>query len=85
MPPIGPTELIIILIIALVIFGPGKLSDIGGSLGKSMREFKKGIQEINEEASLEIDDKPSKAVVAKEARKEAKEAVEDNAEVKQDA
>lgn len=36
----APTELIIILVIALVIFGPGKLPDIGKALGNGIREFK---------------------------------------------
>jgi sec-independent protein translocase protein TatA len=40
-----PTHLIIILIIALIVFGPGKLSEVGGSLGKAVRGFKKAINE----------------------------------------
>ncbi|MDQ3676627.1 MAG: twin-arginine translocase TatA/TatE family subunit [Actinomycetota bacterium] len=41
--PIGPTELIIVLVIALVIFGPKRLPDLGRSLGHGMREFKDSI------------------------------------------
>ncbi len=40
-----PTHLIIILVIALVVFGPGKLSEVGGSLGKAVRGFKKALSE----------------------------------------
>jgi sec-independent protein translocase protein TatA len=40
---LGIQELLIILIIALVIFGPGKLPQIGSGLGKAIRDFKKGI------------------------------------------
>ncbi len=40
-----PMHLIIILVIAIVIFGPGKLADIGGALGKSIREFKKALSD----------------------------------------
>ena len=40
MPVPGPTELVIILVLALVLFGAGKLSDVGGALGKSIREFR---------------------------------------------
>ncbi len=40
-----PTHLIIILIIALIVFGPGKLSEVGGSLGKAVRGFKKALNE----------------------------------------
>ena len=38
---IGPVELIIILVIVMIIFGVGRLTDIGGALGKSIREFRK--------------------------------------------
>ena len=42
MPRIGPTELIIILVIILIIFGVGRLGEIGGAMGKGIREFRKG-------------------------------------------
>ena len=42
MPRIGPTELIIILVIILIIFGVGRLGEIGGALGKGIREFRRG-------------------------------------------
>ena len=38
---IGPMELIIILFIVLIIFGVGRLTDIGGALGRSIKEFRK--------------------------------------------
>ncbi len=44
-----PGHLIIILIIALIIFGPGKLPELGSSLGNGIREFKKSIGEIHDE------------------------------------
>jgi sec-independent protein translocase protein TatA len=40
---IGPLELVIVLVIALVIFGPKRLPDLGKSLGTGMREFKESI------------------------------------------
>ena len=42
---IGITELIVILVIALLIFGPSALPKIGRSIGKTLGEFKKGIRE----------------------------------------
>ena len=42
MPRIGPTELIIVLVIILIIFGVGRLGEIGGALGKGIREFRRG-------------------------------------------
>ncbi len=40
---IGPGELIIILIIIVVLFGPGRISKLGGELGQAIREFRKGL------------------------------------------
>ena len=40
-----PMHLIIILVIVLIIFGPGKLSEMGGSIGKSIRGFKQAMNE----------------------------------------
>jgi sec-independent protein translocase protein TatA len=44
MGPIGPTEIIIVLVIVILLFGVGRIGKIGGELGKSIREFRKGIQ-----------------------------------------
>ena len=46
MPRIGFPELIIILVIALVVFGPGKLPSLGKSVGEAIKEFKKASLEI---------------------------------------
>jgi len=43
MPSIGPLEIVIVLIIVLVIFGPKRLPDLGRSLGRGMREFKDSV------------------------------------------
>jgi sec-independent protein translocase protein TatA len=43
MPNIGPLEIVIVLIIVLVIFGPKRLPDLGRSLGRGMREFKDSV------------------------------------------
>ena len=42
---IGMPELMVILVIALIIFGPGKLPELGSTLGKAIRGFKKAIDE----------------------------------------
>ncbi len=43
MPGIGPMELIVVLIVALLIFGPKKLPELGRSLGSGMRSFKDSV------------------------------------------
>jgi len=59
---IGPGELIIILIIALIVVGPGKLPAVGSALGKSIREFRKAATDVKESVSL--DAAPAPAVPA---------------------
>ena len=54
--PIGAPELIIILVIALLILGPGKLPEVGASLGKTIREFRKASTDIQE--SVKVDTSP---------------------------
>ena len=44
---IGVPELVLILIIGLVVFGPGKLPEIGKAIGKSLNEFKKATSDIS--------------------------------------
>ena len=51
--PIGIPELIIILVIALLILGPGKLPEVGASLGKGIREFRKASSDIQESVKLD--------------------------------
>lgn len=47
---LGMPELIIIFVIALIFFGPGKLPELGSGLGKSIKSFKKALEEdVNEE------------------------------------
>jgi len=56
MPNIGPMEIAIVVIIALVIFGPKKLPELGSSLGRGMREFKSSISGENDERETEETD-----------------------------
>ncbi len=41
----APSHLLIVLVIVLVIFGPSKIGDIGGALGKAIKDFKKAMNE----------------------------------------
>ena len=49
MPNVGPLELAIVLIIALVIFGPKRLPELGRSMGKGIREFRSSVSGKKEE------------------------------------
>lgn len=49
MPELGIPELLIILVIVLIIFGPGRLAGAGSALGQAMREFRQGVQSTEKE------------------------------------
>ena len=63
MPNIGPMELIIVLVLALLVLGPKRLPDAGRSLGRGLREFKHSLSgsgdEAKEAGARELDDKRS--------------------------
>ena len=54
MGPIGFPELAIILVVALIVFGPRKLPELGRSLGKSLAEFKRASNELKNTLDEEI-------------------------------
>lgn len=45
---IGPFELLLVLILALLILGPGKLPEVGSAVGKTLREFRRATSEVDE-------------------------------------
>ena len=57
---LGPWELIIILVIVLIIFGAGKLPEIGSGLGIGIRNFKKATKEVDDRKSPKEIDSTSK-------------------------
>jgi sec-independent protein translocase protein TatA len=48
MPNVGPMELVIVLVIALIVLGPKRLPEVGRSVGRGMREFKESISGEND-------------------------------------
>jgi TatA/E family protein of Tat protein translocase len=52
---VGFPEMMLIMLLALIIFGPGKLPEIGGAIGKAMREFRRASSELTEELTREVE------------------------------
>jgi TatA/E family protein of Tat protein translocase len=52
---IGGTELLVILLLGLLVFGPRKLPEIGRTLGKALAEFRRATQELKESIEKEVD------------------------------
>jgi len=58
MGPLGFQELLLIFIIALLVFGPKKLPELGRSLGKTLAEFKRATNDIKNSIERELEEKP---------------------------
>ena len=63
---LGPMELVIILLVLVMLFGATRLADIGGSLGKGIKEFRKNVKE--EEGTEDEDESPASPPVATTAQ-----------------
>jgi TatA/E family protein of Tat protein translocase len=64
---IGMPELILIFIVALLVFGPKKLPEIGKSIGKGLAEFKKASDDLKKTIEQEMDQVKSEATAVKDA------------------
>jgi sec-independent protein translocase protein TatA len=60
MPNLGFPEIAIILLVALLVFGPKKLPDLGKSLGNGIREFRRGTQGLKDELEGSLKDAPAR-------------------------
>lgn len=70
---LGPTELIIILVIILVLFGPKRLPQLGKSLGKTMKAIREGAEgKLDDDDDDELAEAPSKTKAEKTAASEEK-------------
>ncbi len=65
---IGPVEIGLIVLIILIVFGVGKLPQVGGAIGKGLRAFRKGQRGENDEAEDE-EPKPKRAAGKKAAKR----------------
>jgi len=66
---IGPFELVLILAVVVIIFGVGRLPEIGGAVGKSIREFRKSAREADEEGRRELPEPEARSEVEPPAPK----------------
>lgn len=57
---LGTQEMLIILVLVLIVFGAGKLPQVGSALGSGLRNFKKGLKDEIEEAQIVEETKPPK-------------------------
>jgi sec-independent protein translocase protein TatA len=64
---IGAPELIVILVIALLVIGPGKLPDVGSALGKSIREFRKASSDVQDATKIDTAPIPPAAAAPQSA------------------
>lgn len=69
MGSIGAPELIVIALIALLLFGAGRIADIGKGLGQGIKNFKQGIKEAGDD---DEDEKPAKSAKASKSEKSDK-------------
>lgn len=53
---IGPGELLLIIIVALIVFGPERLADVGKTVGKTMHDFRKAASDLTTQVTREIDE-----------------------------
>ena len=68
MPNLGMPEILLILVAALLVFGPKKLPDLGRSLGNGIREFRKGTQGFKDDLEGSFKDEPTAVKAAPDAQ-----------------
>lgn len=73
--PIHPLWIVALLVIVLIVFGPGKLPELGGAIGKGLREFRKATSELTNEVTRSAHEEPaprSEATAAEPPKAETK-------------
>lgn len=65
--PLGPLEVILILVVVILLFGVGRIGKIGGELGKSIREFRKGLEGEDEKKAAAPSQPPADSNAGKPA------------------
>jgi sec-independent protein translocase protein TatA len=76
MPNVGPMELVIVLVVALIVLGPKRLPEVGRSLGNGLREFKDSLQNPardDDDPHLDVEEPPKAVATAAAAAPSAPE------------
>ena len=69
---LGTTEILLICLLALILFGGGKLADIGKGLGEGIKNFKKGMREADQEDDAEASAKKNASTKSGKEEKESR-------------
>lgn len=67
---LGLPEVVVVLLVALIIFGPKKLPELGKNLGKGLKSFKKGVSEASDEFKANLDADESQIEASSNSAKE---------------
>lgn len=68
MPSLGFGEIVLILLLALIIFGPKRLPEMGRTIGKSLREFRRSAADLRQELESDVDEPPRGTVEERKSR-----------------
>ena len=68
MPSLGFGEILIILLFALIIFGPRRLPEMGRTIGRSLKEFRSAAAELRQELDVELEEEPRASIEERAAR-----------------
>ncbi|MDQ3990905.1 MAG: twin-arginine translocase TatA/TatE family subunit [Actinomycetota bacterium] len=87
MPSLGIGEILVLVLIALIVFGPRRLPEIGRTVGRSLREFRRASSEFRSQLDMDLEDEPPRvqAPGARTTPHAGPQAADDAASVQDDA
>ena len=68
MPNLGFGEIILILLLALIIFGPKRLPEMGRTIGRSLKEFRRATSDLRQELEVDLEEEPKTSVEERASR-----------------
>jgi len=67
-PNLGFGEIVLILLLALIIFGPKRLPEMGKTIGRSLKEFRRATSDLRQEIEVDLEEEPKASVEQRAAR-----------------